>query len=58
MNKIIVGSVMYALLVGVGSQVVVHKLEQATRKQCLQHDWPIHADQLHKDWCLDNGYKI
>jgi len=58
MNKIIVGSVMYALLVGIGSQVVVHKLEQATAKQCLQHDWPAHADQIHKDWCVDNGYKI
>jgi len=47
-----------ALCIGALSYTTLQSLEAATRKQCLQHDWPVHADQLHKDWCLDNGYKI
>ena len=40
------------------TQVGVHLLDQATAKQCRTHDWPVEADRIHKDWCIDNGYKI
>ena len=58
LNQLIVSAVVYAVIMGVGSQVAVKQLEVATAKQCKQHDWPVDADQLHKDWCKDNGYKI
>ena len=58
LNQLIVSAVVYAAIIGVGSQLMVTKLEQDTAKQCAQHAWPVHADQVHKDWCKDNGYKI
>ena len=58
LNQFIVNAVVYALVIGVVSQVAVKQLEAATAKQCKQHEWPVHADQIHKDWCKDNGYKI
>ena len=58
LNQFIVTTVVYALVIGVVSQVAVKQLETATAKQCKQHEWPVHADQVHKDWCKDNGYKI
>jgi hypothetical protein len=58
LNQLIVSAVVYAAIIGVGSQLMVKKLEQDTAKQCAQHAWPVDADQLHKDWCKDNGYKI
>ena len=47
-----------AVIMGIGAQVTVHQLDKATAKQCLTHDWPKEADQIHRDWCLGNGYKI
>ena len=32
-------------------------LHEATAKQCLQHDWPKPAHQIHMNWCASNGYK-
>lgn len=58
LNQFIVSAVVYAVFITVVSQVAVKQLEVATAKQCKQHDWPVHADQVHKDWCKDNGYKI
>ena len=53
-----VATVIYAIILGVGSQVIIHQLDAATAKQCKQHDWPIQADELHREWCITNGYKI
>ena len=53
-----VTAVVYGIVFAVGSQVVLHQLDQATAKQCREHAWPAHADQLHRDWCIGNGYKI
>jgi len=47
-----------ASILGIGAQVTVHQLDKATAKQCLEHDWPKEADQVHRDWCLGAGYKI
>lgn len=40
------------------SYVTVQSLEAATVKQCAEHAWPAHADKVHREWCVDNGYKI
>jgi hypothetical protein len=53
-----VSMIVYATILGVGSQLVVHQLDKATAKQCLNHDWPKEADQVHRDWCIGNGYRI
>ena len=53
-----VAVILYATILGVGSQLVIHQLDQATKKQCQTHDWPKEADQVHRDWCIGNGYKI
>ena len=47
-------------ILGIGSQVGAYYLDKATAKQCLNHDWPKDAaiDQVHRDWCIGNGYKI
>lgn len=47
-----------ASILGIGAQITVHQLDKATAKQCLEHDWPKEADQVHRDWCLGAGYKI
>jgi hypothetical protein len=39
-------------------QVIIYQLDQATAKQCREHAWPAAADQIHRDWCIGNGYKI
>jgi len=36
---------------------VINALDKATAVQCIQHDWPAAAHQVHMDWCADNGYK-
>ena len=38
--------------------VAAYFIDKATTKQCLTHDWPKEADQIHRDWCITNGYKI
>ena len=53
-----ISMIVYAIILGVGSQLVVHQLDKATAKQCLVHDWPKEADQVHRDWCIANGYRI
>ena len=53
-----VAVIIYATILGIGSQLVVHQLDQATKKQCMNHDWPAVADQVHRDWCIGNGYRI
>ena len=53
-----VSMVIAAIIMGVGSQVILHNIDRATAKQCLAHDWPKEADQIHRDWCITSGYKI
>jgi hypothetical protein len=38
--------------------VAGYLIDKATAKQCINHDWPREADQIHRDWCIANGYKI
>ena len=38
--------------------VAAYFIDKATTKQCLTHDWPKEADQIHRDWCVTNGYQI
>jgi hypothetical protein len=47
-----------ASIMGIGGQVVIHSLDKATAEQCRTHDWPKEADQIHRDWCITNGYDI
>jgi hypothetical protein len=36
----------------------VERLEEATARQCITHDWPESQHQTHVDWCHDNGYQV
>jgi len=40
------------------TQIVIDQIDIATTKQCAANDWPVEADQQHRDWCIANGYKI
>lgn len=51
-------TIVIAIGAGIASQIGAHMLDQATAKQCREHAWPAHADQVHRDWCITNGYKI
>ncbi len=53
-----VGVILMAIILGVGSQVILHIVDAATAKQCATHDWPKEADTIHKNWCITNGYDI
>ena len=53
-----VAVILYATILGIGTQVAIHFLDKATAKQCITHDWPKEADQVHRDWCITNGYDI
>ena len=33
-------------------------IETETRKQCLTHDWPADAHQIHVDFCHAYGYEV
>lgn len=33
-------------------------IDKATAEQCRTHDWPKEKDQVHRDWCIGNGYQI
>lgn len=50
--------ILTAVIGGIVSQYSIKALDEATRIQCKSHDWPMAADRIHKDWCVDNGYKI
>ena len=34
----------------------VPALEEATRKQCITHDWPADKAVATSEWCVANGY--
>jgi len=44
------------VIMTVGTQLSVQKLEAATATQCMQHDWPVKAHQVHMAWCAANNY--
>ena len=44
------------VIMTVGTQLSVQKLEAATATQCMQHDWPMKAHQVHMAWCAANNY--
>jgi hypothetical protein len=48
--------VAFAFLVGIGTQITVHTLEEATAQQCRTHDWPADKHQVHLAWCAANNY--
>jgi len=41
-----------------GGPVAAYFIDKATAEQCRTHDWPKEADQIHRDWCITNGYNI
>ena len=57
-HQVIASAVVYALVIGVGTQIIARNIDRDTARQCAQHAWPQHLDTIHKDWCVDNGYKI
>lgn len=38
-------------------QGAVNTLDQATARQCITHDWPATAHEIHIEWCEHNGYQ-
>jgi hypothetical protein len=38
--------------------VAAYFIDKATAEQCRTHAWPKEADQIHRDWCITNGYDI
>jgi hypothetical protein len=53
--SIIVTAFGLGILVGPVAGYFIHR---ATVHQCATHDWPKQSDQLHRDWCVANGYQI
>jgi len=45
-----------ATFMGIGTQITIHKLDKATAEQCLTHDWPADAANIHLAWCAANNY--
>ena len=65
LNAMIKGETVFASIIvtafGLGilaGPVAGYFIDKATTKQCLNHDWPKEANQIHRDWCIANGYKI
>jgi hypothetical protein len=59
------GEATFAIIIGwalglgiLAGPVAGHFIDKATAKQCINHDWPVEADQRHRDWCIANGYQI
>ena len=44
-----------AAIIGIGTQVTVHQLDKATAHQCINHDWPADAHNIHLAWCAANN---
>jgi hypothetical protein len=45
-----------ATIMGIGTQVTIHQLDKATAKQCINHEWPVEAHDIHLAWCAANNY--
>jgi len=50
--------ILMMVIIGIGSNAMVHKLDQKVRQQCVTHDWPNEAHEAHIDWCSANGYAV
>jgi hypothetical protein len=57
-QRFITAVIISIIAVGIIGQISIHMLDMAAAKQCLTHDWPATADQIHKEWCVYSGYKI
>jgi hypothetical protein len=64
-TTVIKGQNVFALIIiqafGLGilvGPVAGYFIDRATAEQCRTHDWPKEANQVHRDWCIANGYKI
>ena len=59
-HKAILIYVVINVVVGIPAALIgarmLDQLDQATAHQCITHDWPAAAHQIHMDWCADNGY--
>ena len=45
-----------ATIMGIGTQVTIHQLDEATAKQCINHEWPVETHDIHLAWCAANNY--
>jgi hypothetical protein len=52
------GVVVLLVVIGIGANVMAHKLDQEVRQQCANHNWPAEAHDIHVDWCSANGYAV
>ncbi|NBS70042.1 hypothetical protein EBT31_14190 [bacterium] len=51
--------IVWAFSLGIlAGPVAGYFIDRATAHQCKSHDWPKEKDQLHRDWCIGNGYQI
>ena len=48
--------IVIAAFMGIGTQISIHKLDKATAHQCINHDWPADAHDIHLAWCAANNY--
>lgn len=46
------------IITGIGTAIGAAQLDRATTLQCATSDWPKAADDLHRDWCKSNGYRV
>lgn len=47
-----------AVVAHVGITTTINQLEQATAKQCVDHDWPKEDEAAHLAWCKHSGYTV
>jgi hypothetical protein len=52
------GAATLVVFTGLATAIGVARLDKATAKQCASADWPVKADDVHRDWCISNGYTI
>ena len=51
--------IVWAFALGIlAGPVAGYFIDRATAHQCKTHDWPLEANQRHRDWCIANGYQI
>jgi hypothetical protein len=55
-QRIVSVVIVAATFIGIGTQITIHKLDKATAHQCINHDWPTDAHEIHLAWCAANNY--
>jgi hypothetical protein len=48
--------IVIAAFMGIGTQISIHQLDKATAHQCINHEWPVEAHDIHLAWCAANNY--